>query len=76
MGAPLVGRTLLQSAAEPVKPPVAFNNSQGPCILLWADTIRVSFQRDSKWIDEDLTSATFNQSMDLSGSLCNENSSV
>lgn len=76
MGEPLVGRTLLQSAAEPVKPPVAFNNSQGPCILLWADTIKVSFQQGSQWRDADLTSETFNKSMDLSGSLCSENSSV
>ncbi|XP_012690563.1 V-type proton ATPase subunit S1b [Clupea harengus] len=72
---PLVGRSLLQSQ-ETVKPPVMFNNTQGPCILLWADTLSVSILRGSQVTTLDLAPLTFIPSVSLTGSSCGENSSV
>ncbi|KAL2104361.1 hypothetical protein ACEWY4_001229 [Coilia grayii] len=78
MSAQLVGRSLLQSPTpSPVKPPVVFNGTQGACILLWADTLNVSFQRrPNQWDSEDLADITFIPSVSLSGSSCSNNSSV
>lgn len=49
------GRTLLQAPAPTptpaVKPPIMFNISGGPCIMLWAQNLSVSFVEGSNWID-------------------------
>lgn len=65
------GRSLLQVPAEPdIKPPVTFNNTVGkPCILLWADQLNVSYNGGNFF---DLGSLTFNDSVTLDGSFCNE----
>lgn len=65
-----VGRSLLQAPPPPsVKPPVIFNNTEGkPCILLWADILKIKNTGD--WID--LGPQTFGGSVDLSGSVCND----
>ncbi|KAG5281827.1 hypothetical protein AALO_G00049240 [Alosa alosa] len=75
---PLVSRSLLQSPEPGVKPPVVFNGTQGPCILLWADSLNVSFSRasDSQWITVDLAPLTFTPAVSLTGSSCSDNSSV
>ncbi|XP_063064652.1 V-type proton ATPase subunit S1b [Engraulis encrasicolus] len=78
MGAQLVGRSLLQSPTpSPVKPPVVFNGTQGPCILLWADALNVSFERQpNQWDSVDLAPFTFSPTVSLAGSSCSENSSL
>lgn len=67
----LAGRSLLQAPEEPdIKPPVIFNNTLGkPCILLWADQLNVSYNRGKFF---DLGSLTFNDSVTLDGSFCND----
>ncbi|MCJ8741887.1 hypothetical protein PDJAM_G00075970 [Pangasius djambal] len=67
----LAGRSLLQASAEPaVKPPVTFNSTEGkPCILLWADQLNISYDKGKFF---DLGSLTFNGSVSLDGSFCNE----
>ncbi|KAL1020614.1 hypothetical protein UPYG_G00002440 [Umbra pygmaea] len=42
-------RTLLQSVVNVVEP-LMFNNTEGPCIMLWAQNITVSFN-DQEWTD-------------------------
>ncbi|XP_051516029.1 V-type proton ATPase subunit S1-like [Myxocyprinus asiaticus] len=66
-----VGRSLLQAPLQPsVKPPVTFKNTEGqPCILLWADTLSISYAQ-GQWVD--LGPETFNSSANLTGSTCNE----
>lgn len=65
-----MGRSLLQTAAPSVKPPIAFNNASGePCILLWAQNLNVSFG-GTEWID--LGSET----PSLTGSICNGTASL
>lgn len=44
------GRTLLQAAESDVKPPIWFNISTGPCIMLWAQNLNVSLA-PSSWVD-------------------------
>ncbi|KAM9445119.1 V-type proton ATPase subunit S1b [Clarias gariepinus] len=65
------GRSLLQAPTGPiVKPPLTFNNLDGkPCILLWADELNVSSNGVSFL---DLGPLTFNGSVSLNGSFCNE----
>ncbi|XP_027000377.2 V-type proton ATPase subunit S1b isoform X2 [Tachysurus fulvidraco] len=65
------GRSLLQATPDPaVKPPVTFNNTEGKsCILLWADKLNVAYDKGGFF---DLGSLTFNGSVSLDGSSCNE----
>ncbi|XP_028308786.1 V-type proton ATPase subunit S1b [Gouania willdenowi] len=63
------GRVLLQTVENDVKPPIMFNNTGTPCIMLWAQNISVSFS-PSKWID---LSA---QTPLLDGSMCNATNSL
>ncbi|XP_017342172.1 V-type proton ATPase subunit S1b [Ictalurus punctatus] len=67
----LTGRSLLQAPSVPdVKPPVTFNSTEGkPCILFWADKLNISYNGGAFF---DLGSLTFNDSVSLEGSLCNE----
>uniref|UniRef100_A0A3Q0SJ14 ATPase H+ transporting accessory protein 1b n=1 Tax=Amphilophus citrinellus TaxID=61819 RepID=A0A3Q0SJ14_AMPCI len=46
-----VGRTLLQAAVPDVKPPIIFNGSGGPCIMLWAQNLSVKLSENSPWIN-------------------------
>ncbi|KAJ0064605.1 hypothetical protein NL108_011365, partial [Boleophthalmus pectinirostris] len=66
-----VGRSLLQAPAPAeVRPPIMFNMTGGPCIMLWAQNLNVSFSATAAWID---LSA---QTPSTSGSICNETNSV
>lgn len=67
----LAGRSLLQAPPElAVKPPLTFNSTEGkPCILLWANQLNVGYDKGQLF---DLGSLTFNGSVSLDGSLCNE----
>ncbi|XP_037539805.1 V-type proton ATPase subunit S1b [Nematolebias whitei] len=66
-----VGRSLLQTAAPDVKPPIVFlNASQSPCIMLWAQNLSVSLSRTSTWIDLNA------ETPDLTGSMCNGDNSL
>ncbi|KAK3518483.1 hypothetical protein QTP70_001528 [Hemibagrus guttatus] len=71
----LAGRSLLQAPPQPaVKPPLAFNNTEGNlCILLWANQLNVSYDMGQFF---DLGSLTFNGSVSLNGSFCNETLSI
>ncbi|KAI5609080.1 ATPase, H+ transporting, lysosomal accessory protein 1b [Silurus asotus] len=66
----LAGRSLLQAPLQADgKPPVAFNNTEGkPCILLWADQLKLSYDKGNVF---DLALLTFNGSATLEGSFCN-----
>ncbi|XP_041801648.1 V-type proton ATPase subunit S1b [Chelmon rostratus] len=64
-----VGRSLLQAVVPDVKPPVMFNASGGPCIMLWAQNLNVSLSSTSEWID------LAAQTPSLTGSLCNSSNS-
>lgn len=57
------GRTLLQAAESDVKPPIMFNISTGPCIMLWAQNLSVSLA-PSSWVD------LATQAPSLAGSAC------
>ncbi|KAL6483444.1 hypothetical protein MHYP_G00083160 [Metynnis hypsauchen] len=65
------GRSLLQVPTEaPVKPPVIFNSTtSGPCILFWADHLSVTYENKPSF---DLAPLTFNNTVTLVGSMCNE----
>lgn len=64
-----VGRSLLQAPAPSptpaVKPPIMFNVSGSPCIMLWAQNLSVSFVDGGAWID------LASQTPSVAGSLCN-----
>lgn len=60
-----VGRSLLQAVEPPVKPPIMFNVSGGPCIMLWAQNLTVRLGPSSPWIDLAQGEPSF------VGSLCN-----
>lgn len=64
----LAGRTLLQAPQADVKPPISFNTSTGPCIMLWAQNLFVSLA-PSSWVD------LGTQTPSLSGSVCDGASS-
>ncbi|XP_022532870.2 V-type proton ATPase subunit S1b isoform X1 [Astyanax mexicanus] len=66
------GRSLLQTPEPAVKEPVMFNSTGGPCILFWADALNVSFEKGAFF---DLAPLTFNKSVTLDGSFCNESTS-
>nr|XP_020505919.1 V-type proton ATPase subunit S1-like [Labrus bergylta] len=61
-----VGRSLLQAAPPPsVKPPIMFNGTGGPCIMLWAQNLNISLSSTGAWIDLAADTPT------LTGSFCN-----
>uniref|UniRef100_A0A3Q4M3X2 ATPase H+ transporting accessory protein 1b n=1 Tax=Neolamprologus brichardi TaxID=32507 RepID=A0A3Q4M3X2_NEOBR len=60
-----VGRSLLQAVEPQVKPPIMFNVSGGPCIMLWAQNLTVRLGPSSPWIDLAQGEPSF------VGSLCN-----
>lgn len=66
----LVGRSLLQAVVPDVKPPIMFNVSNSPCIMLWAQNLNISLSSTSQWID------LAAQTPSLTGSLCNGSSSL
>lgn len=61
------GRSLLQN--DDIKPPIMFNLSGGPCIMLWAEKLNVALSSSQEWID--LTTET----PSLAGSTCNNTNS-
>ncbi|XP_035512688.1 V-type proton ATPase subunit S1b [Morone saxatilis] len=63
------GRSLLQAVVPDVKPPIMYNGTGGPCIMLWAQNLNVSLSRTSEWID------LAAQTPSLSGSVCNATNS-
>lgn len=63
------GRTLLQAPENDVKPPIMFNVSGNPCIMLWAQNLNVSLT-DGRWID------LAAQTPSLAGSMCNTTNSL
>ncbi|XP_035501909.1 V-type proton ATPase subunit S1b [Scophthalmus maximus] len=65
-----VGRTLLQAVVPNVKPPIMFNVSGNPCIMLWAQNLSVSLSSTAEWID------LAEQTPSLTGSMCNGSSSL
>lgn len=65
-----VGRTLLQADIPDVSPPIMFNQSGSPCIMLWAQNLNVSLSRSDPWIDLRTQTPT------LTGSMCNGTSSL
>lgn len=62
-----VGRSLLQTVE--VKPPIFFNRSNAPCIMLWAEKLNVAVSDSGEWID------LAAQTPSLTGSDCNTTSS-
>ncbi|XP_054649901.1 V-type proton ATPase subunit S1b [Dunckerocampus dactyliophorus] len=64
------GRLLLQAVDPDVKPPIMFNMSGGPCIMLWAQNLNISFSAPPQWLD--LAAET----PSLAGSLCNSTNSL
>uniref|UniRef100_A0A8C6UDK1 ATPase H+ transporting accessory protein 1b n=1 Tax=Neogobius melanostomus TaxID=47308 RepID=A0A8C6UDK1_9GOBI len=66
-----VGRSLLQTPAPPaVPPPIMYNVSGNPCIMLWAQNLNVSFTETEIWTD------LAQQTPTLTGSFCNASNSV
>uniref|UniRef100_A0AAY5KSM6 ATPase H+ transporting accessory protein 1b n=1 Tax=Esox lucius TaxID=8010 RepID=A0AAY5KSM6_ESOLU len=71
IGQSSMSRSLLQTVVNEVNPPLMFNGTSGPCIMLWAQNLRVSFS-DQAWTDlGPLTSAN----VSTAGSFCNETNS-
>ncbi|XP_054465230.1 V-type proton ATPase subunit S1b [Anoplopoma fimbria] len=62
------GRSLLQAVVFDVKPPIMFNVSGNPCIMLWAQNLNISLS--GAWID--LAAET----PSMTGSLCNGSNSL
>uniref|UniRef100_A0A7N9AL49 ATPase H+ transporting accessory protein 1b n=1 Tax=Mastacembelus armatus TaxID=205130 RepID=A0A7N9AL49_9TELE len=65
-----VGRSLLQAVVADVSPPIMFNVSGSPCIMLWAQNLNISFTSTSPWLD------LATQTPSLAGSLCNQTNSL
>ncbi|KAM4562618.1 V-type proton ATPase subunit S1-like [Odontesthes bonariensis] len=65
-----VGRSLLQAAVTDVKPPIMFNQTGSPCIMLWVQNLNVSLSRTSEWVD------LATETPSLTGSMCNTTNSV
>ncbi|TNN65242.1 V-type proton ATPase subunit S1 [Liparis tanakae] len=63
------GRSLLQAVLPDVKPPIMFNVSGNPCIMLWAQNLSISTSKDV-WIDLDA------QTPSMIGSICNDSTSL
>ncbi|XP_042347284.1 V-type proton ATPase subunit S1b [Plectropomus leopardus] len=64
------GRSLLQEVVRDVKPPIMFNVSGNPCIMLWAENLNVSLTKDGEWTD------LATQTPSLAGSMCNNSNSL
>ncbi|XP_013887832.1 V-type proton ATPase subunit S1 [Austrofundulus limnaeus] len=64
-----VGRSLLQTAG-PVPAPIMFLNGSSVCIMLWAQNLYISTSGGAVWVD------LFTESPDLTGSMCNDQSSL
>lgn len=62
-----VGRSLLQTAD--IKPPIVFNFSGAPCIMLWAEKLNVALSTSQQWIDLAAETPSF------AGSMCNNTDS-
>ncbi|XP_072222507.1 V-type proton ATPase subunit S1-like [Leuresthes tenuis] len=65
-----VGRSLLQAVVSDVKPPIMFNQTGSPCIMLWVQNLNVSLSRTSEWVD------LATETPSLTGSMCNSSNSV
>lgn len=63
------GRSLLQAVRADVHSPIIFNVSGNPCIMLWAQSLLVSFSPTTGWTDLALQTPT------LTGSTCNTTNS-
>ncbi|KAM8864371.1 V-type proton ATPase subunit S1b [Spinachia spinachia] len=64
------GRSLLQAVVPEVKPPIMFNVSGNPCVMLWAQKLDVSVSSESGWID------LAAQVPSLTGSMCNRSNAL
>ncbi|CAG6021917.1 unnamed protein product [Menidia menidia] len=64
------GRSLLQAVDPDIKPPIMFNQSGNPCIMLWAQNLNVSLTSTSEWVDLAQDTPT------LTGSMCNNSNAV
>lgn len=64
------GRSLLQAVTPDVKPPIMFNGTGGPCIMLWAQNLNISTSATGAWVDLGAQTPTF------TGSLCNSTTSL
>ncbi|XP_076022744.1 V-type proton ATPase subunit S1b [Genypterus blacodes] len=65
-----VGRSLLATAADAVKPPIVFSLLGSPCIMLWVQNLTVSFTVGSSWIDLSADTPS------LTGSHCDNSSAL
>uniref|UniRef100_A0A1A7WVF9 Uncharacterized protein n=1 Tax=Iconisemion striatum TaxID=60296 RepID=A0A1A7WVF9_9TELE len=65
-----VGRTLLQTVEDDVKPPIIINSTGNPCIMLWAQNLNVRITSTSDWVDLALLVP------DTTGSMCNSTNSL
>ncbi|XP_038863917.1 V-type proton ATPase subunit S1-like [Salvelinus namaycush] len=74
IGQSSMSRSLLQAVVDEVKPPLMFNSTRGPCIMLWAQNLNVSFS-DKEWIDLGPSTFASGGSVSTSGSFCNETNS-
>ncbi|XP_028265266.1 V-type proton ATPase subunit S1b [Parambassis ranga] len=64
------GRALLQAVVPDVKPPIMYNVSGSPCIMMWAQNLNVSLSATSEWVDLGAQTPT------LTGSMCNSTNAV
>lgn len=62
------GRSLLQTAD--IKPPLIYNFSGAPCIMLWAEKLNVALSASQQWIDLAAETPSF------AGSTCNNTHSM
>ncbi|XP_061684387.1 V-type proton ATPase subunit S1-like [Syngnathoides biaculeatus] len=65
-----VARALLQAVIPEVRPPVMFNASGGPCIMMWARNLNVTFLPGSNWTDLAVDTPSLTESM------CNSTNSL
>ncbi|XP_061628490.1 V-type proton ATPase subunit S1-like isoform X2 [Phyllopteryx taeniolatus] len=65
-----VARSLLQAVAPEVRPPVVFDASGGPCIMLWARNLNISFSPSVNWTDLAVDTPSLTESM------CNSTNSL
>ncbi|KAK6303313.1 hypothetical protein J4Q44_G00257670 [Coregonus suidteri] len=70
VGQSSIGRSLLQTVVNEVKPPLTFNTTNGPCIMLWAQNLNVSFN-NQEWIDLGPLTFAPGGSVSTAGSFCN-----
>nr|XP_020474648.1 V-type proton ATPase subunit S1-like [Monopterus albus] len=64
------GRSLLQAPVPDVKPPIMFNVSGNPCIMLWAQNLNVSISGTLPWVD------LATETPSVTKSRCSSNSSL